>query len=181
MNERARRPQDVDPFDAALVAGISEDVGSAGGRDTTRSGGTGPAIRAGAGRQSLAAVETVFAVQPTSRQALPDPAPIARDLAHCIVEILAGARDLDQIARWITDDVHRHLQVRVTMAARARSARRTPPRRPVFGIGSVRVSEPRDGVAEATVIVHARARTRAVAIRLEGLDGRWRATAVSVL
>jgi len=39
------------------------------------------------------------------------------------------------------------------------------------------VCEPRDGV----VIVRGRARTRAVAIRLEGLDGRWRATAVNVL
>ncbi|WP_220038503.1 Rv3235 family protein [Curtobacterium sp. MCBD17_028] len=115
------------------------------------------------------------------RAALPDPTPVARDLARCVVEILAGARELDQIARWVTDDVHRHLQVRVRLAARARSVRRTAPRRPVFSIGSVIVREPSDGVAEATVIVHARARTRAVAIRLEGRDGRWRATAVSVL
>jgi hypothetical protein len=43
------------------------------------------------------------------------------------------------------------------------------------------VNEPRDGVVEAVVIVHGRARTRAVALRLEGLDNRWRATAINVL
>jgi hypothetical protein len=41
--------------------------------------------------------------------------------------------------------------------------------------------EPRDGVVEAVVIVRNRVRTRAVAIRLEGLDSRWRATAINVL
>ena len=41
--------------------------------------------------------------------------------------------------------------------------------------------DPRDGVVEAVVIVTGRARTRAVAIRLEGLDERWRATAINVL
>jgi hypothetical protein len=36
-------------------------------------------------------------------------------------------------------------------------------------------------VVEAVVIVRGRARTRAVALRLEGLDQRWRATAINVL
>ena len=53
-------------------------------------------------------------------------------------------------------------------------------RRP-FSIGSTRVCAPRDGVIEAVVVVHGRARTRAVALRLEGLDRRWRATAINVL
>jgi hypothetical protein len=43
------------------------------------------------------------------------------------------------------------------------------------------MSEPRDGIVEAVVIVHGRARSRAVAIRLEGLDHRWRASALSIL
>jgi hypothetical protein len=126
-------------------------------------------------------VDRVFAVQTTPSDALPDPGPIARDLALCVAEIMSGARELDTIARWITDDVHRHLQVRATIAARARSATGRPVRRPVLGAGSVIVSSPADGVAEVTVVVHTRARTRAVAIRLEGLDGRWRATSIGVL
>jgi hypothetical protein len=36
-------------------------------------------------------------------------------------------------------------------------------------------------VIEAVVIVRGRARVRAVALRLEGLDRRWRATAINVL
>jgi hypothetical protein len=41
----------------------------------------------------------------------------------------------------------------------------------------VRVCEPADGVAEAAAVVHGPQRTRAVALRLEGMDGRWRVTA----
>jgi hypothetical protein len=43
------------------------------------------------------------------------------------------------------------------------------------------MSSPRDGIIEAVTIVTSRARARAVAIRLEGLDRRWRASAISVL
>lgn len=146
-----------------------------------RPGGTARLRPAPRDRRTLATVETLFAVQSTPRDDLPDPAQIARDLARCVVEILAGARELDQIARWLTDEVQRNLQQRVLIATRARSVRRQPPQRPVFSIGSVLIDEPASGIAEATVIVHGKARTRAVAIRLEGLDGRWRATAISVL
>ena len=67
------------------------------------------------------------------------------------------------------------------LSARARQAKGTVPARPTFSIGSVTICEPRDGVVESTVIVRGRARVRAVAIRLEGLDNRWRATAINVL
>ena len=40
---------------------------------------------------------------------------------------------------------------------------------------------PADGVVEAVVIVSGPARTRAVAMRLEGWDGRWRANSVALL
>ena len=48
-------------------------------------------------------------------------------------------------------------------------------------VGSVVVSVPRVGVAEAAVVVHTRSHARAVAIRLEERKGRWRATAIGVL
>ena len=50
-----------------------------------------------------------FGHQPTSSAALPDPTPLLENLTRCVVEILAGARDLEQISRWVTDDVYRHL------------------------------------------------------------------------
>lgn len=122
-----------------------------------------------------------FAHQPSPRAALPVPTPLLENLTRCVIEILAGARDLEQISRWVTDDVYRHLLKRVVLSARARQAKGRAPARPTFAIGSVSLCEPRDGIVEAVVIVRGRARVRAVAIRLEGLDNRWRATAINVL
>ena len=122
-----------------------------------------------------------FGHQPTSTSSLPDPQPLIENLTRCVIEILAGARDLEQISRWVTDDVYRHLLKRVVLSARARYASGAAVVRPTFSIGSTTLCEPRDGVVEAVVIVRGRARTRAVALRLEGLDRRWRATAINVL
>jgi hypothetical protein len=140
-------------------------------------------IDRGAGRTGRGRLDTedFFGQQPASTRSLPDPQPLLENLTRCVIEILAGARDLEQIARWVSDDVYRVLLKRVVIAARARQVRDQAPGRPAFTLGSVRICEPRDGVVEAVVIVHNRARSRAVAIRLEGLDRRWRATAISVL
>jgi hypothetical protein len=112
---------------------------------------------------------------------LPDPRPLAENLARCVIEILAGTRDLDQIARWLSTDVHAHLMKRVVLSARARRVREEAPSRPTFSLGRAVVSEPGPGIVEAVVIVHGRARSRAVAIRLEQLGRRWRASAIHVL
>lgn len=125
--------------------------------------------------------DAYFAPQTCSRDELPDPRPLLENLTRCVIEVLAGARELEQIARWVTDDVHRHLLKRVVLASRARQATGRAVARPTFAIGSTTVSEPKDGVIEGVVIVCGKARTRAVAIRLEGLDRRWRATAIHVL
>ena len=90
-------------------------------------------------------------------------------------------REVDQLARWITEDAYRKLVTRSNLASRARSARGIPARRPVHTILSVRHQAPADGVIEATVVVQGPARTRAVAMRLEGMDGRWRATSLALL
>lgn len=133
------------------------------------------------GRRGRLDTEDFFGQQPASTRSLPDPQPLLENLTRCVIEILAGARDLEQIARWVSDDVYRVLLKRVIIAARARQARNQAPSRPAFTLGAVHTCEPRDGVIEAVVVVHNRARSRAVAIRLEGLDRRWRATAISVL
>lgn len=122
-----------------------------------------------------------FTFQPTSRSHLPSPMPLLENLSRCVIEILAGARDLEQIARWLTDDVYRHLLRRVVLASRARQVKAKVPVRPTFSLGSILTCEPTDGVVEGVVIIRGRARVRAVAIRLEGLDSRWRATAINVL
>jgi len=118
---------------------------------------------------------------PAAPPSLPDAAVAAEGLARCVLEILAGARDLDQVSRWVNGEVWAVLQKRVRLAARAREASGVRSQRPVFRVGRVHVSEPAPGVAETVVVVHGRARTRSVAIRLETTGRRWRATALHVL
>ncbi len=122
-----------------------------------------------------------FGHQPTPTAHLPDATPLLENLTRCVIEILAGARELEQIARWVSDDVYRHLLKRVVIASRARQITGGTVRRPHLVVGEPRISEPKDGVIEAVVVVHQRTRSRAVAIRLEGWDGRWRASAINVL
>lgn len=122
-----------------------------------------------------------FGHQPSPRSQLPDPEPLLINLTRCVIEVLAGARELDQLARWVSDDVYRHLLKRVVLSARARAVKGQRAQRPTITIGRVIITEPRDGVVEAVVIVHSRVRVRAVALRLEGLDRRWRASAINVL
>jgi len=135
----------------------------------------------GAAARHLDDEDEYFARQPARRDELPDPEQLLRNLTHCVIEALAGARDLEQLARWVTDDVYRNLSKRVVLAARARRVKGQSAQRPAFSLGRVHLCEPADGIVEAVVIVHQRARSRAVAIRLEGLDQRWRASAIGVL
>ena len=106
--------------------------------------------------------EEFFGHQPSARAELADPEPMVVNIAHCIVEVLAGARDLEQLARWVTDDVYAHLLKRVVLANRARAATGRAAVRPTFTVGGVRLCEPRDGVVEGVVVVHGRARSRSV-------------------
>ena len=122
-----------------------------------------------------------FGHQPTATTALPDPQPMVENLARSVMEILAGCRDLEQISRWVTDDVYRNLLQRVHISRRARAVKKQAVVLPTFGLGRTIITHPTDGVVESVVIVHGKARTRSIAIRLEGLDGRWRATAIHVL
>ena len=122
-----------------------------------------------------------FGLQPSSTEDLPDPIPMAQNLARRVIEVLAGARDIEQISRWVSDDVYMHILKRVVISTRARRAKNQSIVRPNFAVGKTFLCEPRDGVVETAVIVEGKARTRVVAIRMEGLDGRWRATAIGVL
>ncbi len=122
-----------------------------------------------------------FAPQPTPTHELPDPVPLVEGLTRGVLEVLSGVREADQLARWLAEDAYRKLVTRANLSARARSARAAAPARPVFEVVSVHHSSPADGVVEAVVIVAGPARSRAVAMRLEGIDRRWRATSLAVL
>ncbi|WP_217184465.1 Rv3235 family protein [Streptomyces sp. AC495_CC817] len=122
-----------------------------------------------------------FAPQPTPSAELPDPLPLLRSITQGVLEVLAGVREVDQLARWFSEEAYRNLVTRANLSARARSARGVSPARPTFVIRAIRASEPADGVVEAVVVVAGPGRTRAVAVRLEGFDRRWRAASLAVL
>ncbi|MGN6613067.1 MAG: Rv3235 family protein [Angustibacter sp.] len=115
--------------------------------------------------------EDDFGPVPTRSADLPDPVVWSRGLAQVVVEVLAGLRPASQLLRWTTTLVHE--QVRKLAAQPSAEQRRTT-RRPV--VSSVRVCEPADGVAEVSAVVRGHHRTQALALRLEGGDGRWRVT-----
>ncbi|MDQ1113031.1 hypothetical protein QE418_002479 [Microbacterium testaceum] len=103
------------------------------------------------------------------------------NMVRGILEVVAGVRDPEQLARWMSEEVYRALLTRTSLATRARSARRVQVYRVMHEIRSVRLFSPRDGAIEATVVVSGRMRTRAVALRLESIERRWRITALSLL
>jgi hypothetical protein len=112
---------------------------------------------------------------------LGDPKPVLAFLAQTVIETLAGVRDIDQSARWLSDSVYQQLRQRSLASKRARLENNQLTMRPNLVIGKISSFSPRDGVVEGVVIVHNRDRARAVAIRLEDYNGRWRAKSVAVL
>ena len=108
-----------------------------------------------------------------TRADLPDAREAGRRLLTLAVEGLAGRRSLTQLQPLTSLGVFAALS----------SGRR--PRWCVQGtapllIGPVRVCEPVDGVAEVSAVVRRAGRAHAVAARLEGIDGRWRCTALQI-
>ena len=120
-----------------------------------------------------------FGRQPTPSMALPDPTATCSAVVQAVVEVLGGVRPVSQLVRWTTHEVHAALSRRTALAARMRPHGGAPSARAAV-VRAVRVCLPADGVAEASAVVIDADRVRAVAVRLEGLDGRWRATALEV-
>lgn len=117
-----------------------------------------------------------FGRQPTRTSLLPEPAPLVGRLAQAIVEIVSGQRPAPQLIRHTAPTVYSVIARQAMVAGR----RRLPgPRRPAV-VRRVRVCEPADGIVEACAVVVSHGRVRALALRLEGLDGRWLVTALTI-
>lgn len=116
--------------------------------------------------------DPLFAPQPTPRYQLSDPGTHAARILQGVLEVIARRRPLQQLLPLTTEDVYEQLT-----AWMYRTARPGPPQ-PVTppSLRSVRVTEPADGIAEVTGVVFQETRVRAVALRLEGIDGRWQCT-----
>jgi hypothetical protein len=122
-----------------------------------------------------------FGIEFVNAEELGDPRPILAFLAQSVIETLAGIRDIEQCARWLSDGVYQQLRQRSIASSRSRAKSPVKAMRPNIAVGKISVFSPRPGVIEGVVIVHNAGRAKAVAIRLEGYNGRWRAKSVAVL
>ncbi len=101
--------------------------------------------------------------------------PGARDFAHglisAVLEVVAGVRPVKQLRRDTTPEVYTALAD--SLPARPKTTGERPSRRTVR---SLHVQERAEGVAEVCATVLRGDRVLAVALRLEGMDGRWKCT-----
>ena len=124
--------------------------------------------------------EELFGQQPTRRESLPDPGEWAAHIAQAILEVMAGWRSAPQLVRWTTNEVYAVVARRSALAARRgpQPGSRPATRRAVV-LRTV-ACEPADGVAEVSCVVLDQGRVRAMALRLTGLDGRWKVEALQL-
>lgn len=97
-----------------------------------------------------------------------NPGPAATIVVRAIVEVLSGVRPVSHLAGWATPS----LQV-----ALERFGGRYPGRAMVR---SIRISEPRPGVAEVVAVISRPDRVAALALRMETTNGRWQLTALQI-
>lgn len=109
----------------------------------------------------------------STRGELPDARTAGRQLLVLALEALAGRRPLSQLQSITSARTYAALTGRRHPAWCAAG---TAP----LVLGRVHVCEPVDGVAEVSAVAHRSGRAHAVAARLEGLDGRWRCTALQI-
>jgi hypothetical protein len=105
-------------------------------------------------------------------QPLPEPAAWGRRLLIGIIETANGRRPLHQLSGLLSHSVARGLGADFERAASAGMRHWTHAAR----VRSVRASVPAAGIAELSATVGAGRRVRAIALRLEARDGRWRCT-----
>jgi hypothetical protein len=137
-----------------------------------------PGLRLACGHEPFdEADDPLFAPQPTPRDQLTDPSTHAVRILQGVLEVIARRRPLQQLLPLTTEDVYEQLTAWMYRTARSGQAQPAPPP----SLRSVRVTEPADGIAEVAGVIHQETRVRAVALRLEGIDGRWQCTLFRML
>jgi hypothetical protein len=109
----------------------------------------------------------------STRADLPDPRETGRRLITMTLEALAGRRPITQLQAMTS------LGVYTALTAGRRPTWCTQGTSPLI-VGAVHACEPVDGVAEISAVARRAGRAHAIAARLEGVDGRWRCTALQV-
>lgn len=91
-------------------------------------------------------------------------------VVRAIVEALSGVRPVAHLANWTTPRLQSDLERSVAQLSERHRGQ----------VRSVRVSEPRPGVAEVSAVISRGTRVAALALRMESADGRWRVTTLQV-
>jgi hypothetical protein len=106
------------------------------------------------------------AVDGTDGRFHPVPRSAAAVVTRALLEVVCGQRPAAQLAGWTTPALQAELaRVSGTVSARRR-----------YVVRSLRVTEPRPGVAEVVAVVARGDRIAAIALRMESSAGRWRVT-----
>ncbi len=116
-------------------------------------------------------------VAPADQVRLPDPTKLCCAMVQAAVEALRGNRPLAQLARWVSPEIYDQLVARSAVTQRVLGRTEDPHHAAIRRIRLCRLGE---NAAEATVVVEDGPRVRAVAVRLEGHRGQWRATALEI-
>jgi hypothetical protein len=124
-------------------------------------------------RPAVAADAADFGPAWSRRAELPDPQAVGRRLVTLTLEAFAGRRPVAQLQSLVSPPLFSAL------SERGRPRWCTEGSAPLL-VSSVRVCEPVDGVAEVSAVARRGGRAHAVAARLEGMDGRWRCTALQI-
>lgn len=122
----------------------------------------------------LAADPDSFGPLPTARDDLPDPSGFARRFVIAVIEAATGRRTAGQLGSHTSPGVQAGLVRDAGRINRLGTAARPA------SLHSMHLTEPADGVVEAAATVRVGARYRAIAFRLEGLDGRWRCVRLQI-
>lgn len=125
--------------------------------------------------------DEIFDYQPTGTASLPPAKDFVEVFIPKVLETLHGLRDARSLGRMVNYKVYQAIEARAASVKVRNQVSKDPAPRPVFALGNVLTSEPRDGVCEASAVVHGPTRTRAVAVRIEGLDNTWKATSFRML
>jgi len=108
--------------------------------------------------------------------ALPPVRPSAQALVQGLLEVVAGVRPVSQLRRATSPELFDALETQ--LHARPRP---TGSRPPTGAVRSLHVQARPEGVAEVCATVTRAGRAAALALRLEGVDGRWCCTELAGL
>ncbi|MDX6201518.1 MAG: hypothetical protein QOJ83_1018 [Frankiales bacterium] len=122
-------------------------------------------------------VDAIFAAQRTSTRELPSAKVFGGRLVQALSEATAGERPLAQLSPYLSRAVYHRLERHFAGTVRGTGSVGQDNR---ANVRSVRVCEPSDGVAELAAVVRRGGRMAAIALRLEGVDGRWQCTALQI-